>query len=224
MSWFLSINVFAKSTLLPVYLLSGLLIVLLIVRLPRLDRPKGKNVGRAPQLSRWILLALLALILGGATGLLVLWLVLIVYDTFGGPLTPETWGWAIALFAALGLVIANFFRTRLWRKAIALLTVPIILVTAALGINVSFGLNPTVGAMLDISLEPSFRLPSPAALRIQKNPCGSSGKHQPICPPLAKRGLYISIPRLRGSRPDLQGSTSHRRLSQRIRQSCLFTC
>lgn len=156
----LSINVFATSTLFPLYLISVVLIVLLIIRIPRLDRPRAKNIGRTPGLSRWLLLATVGLLVGAALGLLVLWLTLVVFDVFG-PVTPETWWWGLALFAGFGLAVVNLWRTRIWRKVIAVLTVPALILSAAVGINFSFGLNSTVAAMFGLSSEPPLQLAKP---------------------------------------------------------------
>ncbi|WP_240183616.1 alpha/beta hydrolase [Leifsonia aquatica] len=82
---------------------------------------------------------LIAAVAGGLVGWLIVWLADDVYNAFGVGLTPVTTWWAVLGFAGVSLAIANLFRSRWWRKLIAIVSIPVFLVTAAAGINVDFG-------------------------------------------------------------------------------------
>lgn len=101
--------------------------------------------------ARWFLLAVIALVIGTALGLGVLWYCVYVDNTFGEPLLPETWFWAPAAFAGVGLAAVNIGRTRWWRSSLAIVGVVVFVATAAFQINASYGLNPTLALLLNIN-------------------------------------------------------------------------
>ncbi|WP_223227612.1 alpha/beta hydrolase [Leifsonia xyli] len=88
---------------------------------------------------------------GGIVGALLVWLTDDVLDLFGVGLTPVTTMWTALGFAGVGLAIANLFRSRWWRKLIAVVSVPVFLAAAAAGVNVDFGayrnLNDALGVV-----------------------------------------------------------------------------
>ncbi|WP_345764474.1 alpha/beta hydrolase [Diaminobutyricibacter sp. McL0608] len=98
---------------------------------------------------RWIVTALVAIAAGMGLGFAVCWLLVDVLDIFGVDLSAITRMWVALAFAGVALVIVNLWHSRWWRKAIAIAAVPLIVATAAAGINVDFGayrnLNDAVG-------------------------------------------------------------------------------
>lgn len=93
---------------------------------------------------RRALAGLIAVVGGAALGLLVTWLLGDVLDVFGVQPTTATRLWVAMCFAGLALAVANLVRSRWWRKAIAVVSIPVFLVAAAAGINVDFGAYRTL--------------------------------------------------------------------------------
>ncbi|MEO7017341.1 MAG: esterase, partial [Leifsonia sp.] len=107
---------------------------------------------------RWMLTAALAVLIGSGVAFGVLWLVNDVFDTFGMRLSVDVALWAVATFAGVSLAIVNLWRSRWWRKTIAGIAIPVLLIAGTLGINASFGLDPTVGAMFGVTTEKPIQL------------------------------------------------------------------
>ncbi|GAA4351212.1 alpha/beta hydrolase [Microbacterium rhizosphaerae] len=108
---------------------------------------------------------LLASALGILAGTLVAIIVFVVSnitDAFGEQLQLEILWWAVAAFGAVGLAVANLWRSRWWRKTIAVLSIPVFIAAGAVGINAVFGLNATVADMLGISVRHPIALPKPS--------------------------------------------------------------
>jgi enterochelin esterase-like enzyme len=99
---------------------------------------------------RRTLAGLIAAVGGAALGLLVTWLLGDVLDVFGVQLTTATRLWVAMCVAGLALAVANLFRSRWWRKAIAVVSIPAFLVVAAAGINVDFGAYRTLNDVFGI--------------------------------------------------------------------------
>ncbi|GAA1516683.1 enterochelin esterase-like enzyme [Agromyces terreus] len=100
---------------------------------------------------RWALTALVVMFVGGMVGGAVLWASVHVLDLFGGPVSDAAWLWVPGAFAACTLAVWNLWRSRWWRKVIALLSIPVFAATAMLGINADYALDRTLGDLLDIS-------------------------------------------------------------------------
>src|SRR6478735_9301921 len=88
---------------------------------------------------RRTLAGLIAALAGGFAGWFLVWLVTDVFDVFGVALTPVTTLWTALGFGGVSLAIANLFRSRWWRKAIAVVSIPVFVAAAFCGINVDFG-------------------------------------------------------------------------------------
>jgi enterochelin esterase-like enzyme len=88
---------------------------------------------------------------GGLFGWVLTWLVSDVWDLFGVSVSTVTRLWVTAFFAALALAVSSLVGGRRWRKAVAILAVPVFLLAAGVGINVDFGEFPTVRAALGIA-------------------------------------------------------------------------
>ncbi|MFP3465270.1 alpha/beta hydrolase-fold protein [Leifsonia sp. SIMBA_070] len=99
--------------------------------------------------ARRTLAGLVAALVGGFVGWFLVWLLTDVMDLFGVDLTPVTTLWTALGFAGVGLAVANLFRSRWWRKVIAVVSIPVFVATALCGINVDFGayrnLNDALG-------------------------------------------------------------------------------
>lgn len=97
------------------------------------------------------LAGLAAAVAGGLIGWFLVWLVTDVFDVFGVALTPVTTLWTALGFGGVSLAIANLFRSRWWRKLIAVVSIPVFAATAFCGINVDFGayrnLNDVLGVV-----------------------------------------------------------------------------
>ncbi|GAB3806628.1 alpha/beta hydrolase-fold protein [Humibacter antri] len=122
--WLLTLRIDKSSFLIPLYVIVALLGLYLLVKSPR---------------PRWLLRSFGAAVLGAAVGLLVAWLVSDVWNAFGLPLTAVTRMWVAIAFAGVFLAIANLWGTRWWRKVVAIIMIPAVLLVAAAGINVDYG-------------------------------------------------------------------------------------
>jgi enterochelin esterase-like enzyme len=128
---------------------AGVLAVLLVL----LRRP-----GR-----RWLIAAGIGLAAGASAGALVLVLTQLVLDTFGAPLSRATNVWVVVAFAAVGLAVASMIGARWWRRVVAIVTIPVVLAAAGVGINADYALAETIGEILgETSLQP-IELPAKTA-------------------------------------------------------------
>lgn len=98
---------------------------------------------------RWIAAAVAA-VLGGVLVAVVVILVVNAADVFGAPLPLTADIWAAVTFAAIAVAIVNLWRSRWWRKLIAVVSIVVFVATDTVAINAYYGLNPTVGAMFGI--------------------------------------------------------------------------
>lgn len=97
-----------------------------------------------PSLRR-IALSLLGLALGGALGAGVFWWLVDVQDVFGVTLSGTTRLWVVLGFGGCGLAIANLFAASWWRRAAAILAIPLFLITSAAQVNADFGAYQNLG-------------------------------------------------------------------------------
>lgn len=87
---------------------------------------------------------------GALLGLVIVWLAEYVFTVFGAPLDRVVNLIFIAGLAGCGLAVVNLWGTRRLNRVVAIIAIPLFLVTATLGINFRFGLTPTVGMFLHI--------------------------------------------------------------------------
>jgi enterochelin esterase-like enzyme len=121
--------------LIGLYLVAAAVTVILLARRPTLRR----------------LAVATAAVLGGALiGWLVAWLVSDVWNLYGISFSVVTRLWIAAFFAGSCLALVSLFRSRWWRKGVAILAIPVFLVTAAAGINADFGAFTTLNSALGI--------------------------------------------------------------------------
>ena len=110
--------------------------------------------------TRWTLRAFIGIVAGAivSVGLVI---AVQLLNPFGSPLSSQVDLVVILTFAALGLAAVNLWQSRWWRKLIALLSIVVFLVSAALAINASFGLNKTVGAVFGVTTEKPLDVTDP---------------------------------------------------------------
>lgn len=132
----LDVVIVEGPALLTVYVIAAVLFVYLLFR--------GGSGG-------WALTAIVVLVVGAMVGGAALWAAVHVLDLFGGPVADEAWLWVPAAFAAITLAVWNLWHSRWWRKLIAVLSIPVFVLTAVLGVNAAYGIDRTVGDVLGIS-------------------------------------------------------------------------
>ncbi|WP_211881859.1 alpha/beta hydrolase [Pseudarthrobacter albicanus] len=153
-----NLNIVDKSLLYAIYAVSALAALYLLVRPVLLPRPMRRGAA-GPGRRSWIITATAGVAGGALTGAAALFICEVVLNVFGLPLDADTRTWVIAAFAGVGLAVVNLWRSRWWRKAAAVVACLVFIVTAALGINAGYGLNPTLGAMLGMNQTQHLALP-----------------------------------------------------------------
>jgi enterochelin esterase-like enzyme len=122
---------------------------------------------------RWLVGAAVA----AAAGVLVavgLWLICVRWlDLFGGGLGIPTYAWLAGTIAGISIAAASLFRRGALRKAVSALTVVAVALAGVFAINAEFGLNRTVGNLLNVVADRPIRLTPPSA-DASKNPSEDS--------------------------------------------------
>ena len=95
-----------------------------------------------------VLLSIIGAVVGAGIGALVFWWVVDAQNIFGVDLSQVVRLWTIIGFAGLGLAIVNLFKSRWWRKVIAIIAIPVMLATSAVGINADFGAYQTLNEVI----------------------------------------------------------------------------
>lgn len=145
---FLSLDILDGLVPITAFVLGAAALVMLLVR---------------PPTRRWLRALAIAVVAGGASAVL-LWLVCVRWlDLFGGSLGIATYLWTAATCVAVAVAIVSLYRARLWRRIVASAAVVVFLVCGALGINASFGLNRTVGNLLNVVVPHPVLLAPPSA-------------------------------------------------------------
>ncbi|MEO7015988.1 MAG: alpha/beta hydrolase-fold protein [Leifsonia sp.] len=118
---------------------------------------------------RWIVTVLIALGTGAALAVATSFVTVRLLNLFGTGLGLVNYAWLAATFCGTALALVNLRRSRWWRKTIAILCIPLFLVTGTLAINAFYGINLTVGNLLNISTDRPIRLtPSTASSGFDK--------------------------------------------------------
>jgi enterochelin esterase-like enzyme len=131
----------------PVPIIVNLLAVVALVFL-FLRRPSRRRViAAAIGLGAGVLVALAVLWWVGST------------NAFGVYVGKTITLWVVASFAGSGLAVATFWSAEWFRKLGAAVSIVLFAITATLGINTYFGLDPTVGDLAGISVQASIHLP-----------------------------------------------------------------
>ncbi|MET3922260.1 alpha/beta hydrolase-fold protein [Arthrobacter sp. UYEF20] len=153
-----NLNIVEKSLLYALYALCAMAALYLLIRPVRLPRPMRRGTTE-PGPRTWIITATAAVAGGALTGAVTLFICEVMLNVFGLPLDADTRAWVIFAFSGVGLAAVNLWRSRWWRKAAAIVAGLVFIVTAALGINAGYGLNPTLGAMLGMNQTQHLALP-----------------------------------------------------------------
>lgn len=159
-SW-LSLNIIDGRVVQAFVVASGVAIGYLIFRRVSRSIPLGHRVPRAHPVRRWAIIVTVAAASGAVLGVVVLILTEVVFNVFGLPLDADTRAWVIGTFAAVGVAVVNLGRERWWRRAIASTSIALFVVSAALGINAGYGLNPTLASVLGFPVGQPLAIPKP---------------------------------------------------------------
>lgn len=114
-----------------------------------------------PITPRWLLTAVIGIGAGGIVGV-GLYLIANATNAFGSPLPLEVGLWAGAALAGVGLAIASLWGSPVWRKIVAVFAIIWFPITAMIGINAFYGLNPTLGSIFGITASDPIVIPTTA--------------------------------------------------------------
>jgi enterochelin esterase-like enzyme len=157
----LSLNIIDGRLVIAFAIASVVAIGYLIFRRVSRAIPLGHRVPRAHPVRRWAIIVVVGAASGAVLGVIVLILTEVVFNVFGLPLDPDTRAWVIGTFAAVGIAVVNLGRERWWRRAIASTSIALFVVTATLGINGGYGLNPTLASLLGFPVGQPLAVPKP---------------------------------------------------------------
>lgn len=161
MGSFLDINIIDGQVVFGFVVGSVLAIAYLVFRRVPRGIPLGQRVPRAHPVRRWAIIVAVGAAGGATVAVIVLVLTEVVFNVFGLPLDPDTRAWVIGAFAAIGIAVVNLGRGRWWRRVVAACSIALFVVTAAIGINAGYGLNPTLASILGVQTAPALALPVP---------------------------------------------------------------
>ncbi|CAN5325377.1 alpha/beta hydrolase-fold protein [soil metagenome] len=107
---------------------------------------------------RWIVTALVALLVGAVAAFVVLWWVRAT-NAFGVDLDVVTTVWVVVTFSAICLAIVNLWKSVWPRKVVASIAIVVFLAAGTVGINADFGLDRTVADLAGIATQKPIALP-----------------------------------------------------------------
>jgi enterochelin esterase-like enzyme len=172
----LSLNIIDGRVILVFAVVSAVVLLYLIFRRVSRAVPLGHHVPRAHPVRRWASIVIIGAASGAALGVIVLVLTEVVFNVFGLPLDPDTRAWVIGAFAAVGIAVVNLGRERWRRRVIAAASIAFFVVTATLGINAGYGLNPTLASFLGIPVGQPLAVPKP----VHTQPPVQAGPPKPL--------------------------------------------
>lgn len=108
---------------------------------------------------RWVVRALLGIVVGALVGAGAL-VVVNATNAFGTPVPAGVGVWAAAALGGVALAVASMWNARAWRRVVAAISIVWFFVTAAIGINAFYGLNPTLGSMFGVVVSQPLDLPT----------------------------------------------------------------
>ncbi|GAA2235239.1 esterase family protein [Herbiconiux moechotypicola] len=109
---------------------------------------------------RWVVTAASALVGGTLAALLATFVVQDVLNVFNSPMTITARAWIVLAGASVALAVVNLWRSRWWRKLVAVWAIALFAWTATLGISADFGILKNLGDLLDVSTEKPLDLAS----------------------------------------------------------------
>ena len=134
--WLFALHIGTLDFQIGIYTLSAILLAYLFVR---------------PPYRSWVVRSAVPLVAGLLVGLMVTWLVSDIWNVFGVAMTPIAKMWVALAFAGVSLAVANLWKTRWWRKVIAIVSIPVFLASAGVGINADFGAYRNLNDVFEIS-------------------------------------------------------------------------
>ena len=139
---------------------------------------------------RWVVTALLGIIVGVAIALGI-FLASNATNAFGAPLPLFVAWWAMVALGGIGLSIVNLWRSRWWRKVLAILGVLVFAAVGGLGINAAYGLNPTLGSMFGVETDNPVNIPTPQPTQTNAGPLFSSWTPPADMPEKGTQGTQV---------------------------------
>ncbi|MEZ5188697.1 MAG: esterase [Microbacterium sp.] len=103
---------------------------------------------------RWRVRPLVWALAGAAIGAVVgyaAYKIVNATNVFGDAVPTFVWHWSAAAFAAIGFALGGMVGARTWRRVLAGIGVVVFAVAGVIGVNMRFGLNPTLGSLLGIA-------------------------------------------------------------------------
>lgn len=146
MDWLLDVDIVGGAAFWAPCLLSAAALLLLLIRRPT---------------RRWVIAAASALLIGVLLGLIGLWLAVDVLGAFGGPVNTATWVWVPVCTGGIALALVTIAGPPLWRRVVAVVAIPLFILTAGLIINAAYGITTTVGAVLFVNTTPGIAVIPP---------------------------------------------------------------
>lgn len=122
-----------------------------------------------PVTPRWLLTAVIGIGAGGILGVAA-FLGANALNAFGDQLPLAVGVWVAAALAGVGLAVVSLWSTPVWRKIVALFAIIWFLVTAMIGVNAFYGLNPTLGSIFGISAADPIDIPTPGPTTTDAGP------------------------------------------------------
>lgn len=98
---------------------------------------------------RRLVVAVLAAIPGAAVGLAIAWVTTVPLDLFDVELSPVSFTWIGAAFAAIGVAVAAIVQGGARRRVLGAVAIVLAIVAGAVGVNADFGQYPTLGSFID---------------------------------------------------------------------------
>lgn len=129
-------------------------------------------LGRA-RTAAWVFTVVALIVVGSLLGIALLWVCVMLLDAFGGPVSSAAWFWVPAVFAGVLLAIWNLWRSRWWRKLVAILAIPLFVLAGVLGVNAAYGIDRTLGDLLGIETAGDAPVPTPV-------PSGAADPAEPL--------------------------------------------
>ncbi len=133
---------------------------------------------RSPKKARWFLLSVILFLSGAILALLAIFLLTQVFTVITIPLPKRAVLWTMGACGGITLASANFPRARVRRKILAGVSILVFALTAAIGVNASFGIDRTIGDVLGV--------PASNPIDLKRPPT------QPNAPQTAKHPLWES--------------------------------
>jgi poly(3-hydroxybutyrate) depolymerase len=153
MSSLLTLNIVDGSVLLDLIAVSILALVILLVRF----QPRA-SVGGRRGWRRWTFVVSTAAACGALVAVLIMIVCTQILNIFGVPLEWDIRGWFIGTLAAMAVAVVSLWRSRWWRKVIAVVGLVIFALTGSVAINASYGFNTTVASLLNINVGHKIKL------------------------------------------------------------------